>query len=57
MEVSTLTELKSFLQNKLWLTDGINHAETLIASEKDKNGASSGSEQSDSDEEEPFLDI
>ncbi|RMF07214.1 Lrp/AsnC family transcriptional regulator [Candidatus Woesearchaeota archaeon] len=57
VEVQDLSELKSFLQNKLWLTDGITHAETLIASEKDKNGIDENSGKEHTEEEEPFLDI
>ena len=57
VEVGTLLELKAFLQNKLWLTDGINHAETLIASDKDKNGSSSKDDGQTSDDDEPFLEI
>lgn len=35
-EAETLDDLKKFIQNKIWLTEGIGRAETLITADSEK---------------------
>lgn len=40
IETENLTDLKKFIQNRMWLTEGVSHAETLISNDfLDINGA------------------